>query len=325
MRVVAAGALAAIAGVALAGDSPLEGLVAAEKSFAAESEAHGMRDAFLAFLAEDAITFRPGPILGHKSWEERTSPPGTLVWEPSFAEIAAAGDLGYTTGPWEYRPPAEKNQPTSYGHFVSVWKRSNSGDWLVALDIGIGHDKSEPGYGSGAFTAGPLHPEPEPHDRGGVSFGLGLGGRGFGVGAHTGNGAPDRFSEYADVLDARSLAAADREYGWRIANRGAMDACARMVAKDARFYREGGPPTVGTAAAQEILEGRGGVVTWLPAAQHSSASGDLGYTYGLLEWRAAAKSAPDTSAFVHIWRRMPGQKWQLVLDIENGFPKRGAK
>ena len=113
-----------------------------------------------------------------------------------------------------------------------------------------------------------------------------------------------------------------REYGWRIANRGAMDACQRSVAKDVRFYRDGSTPTVGTAAAQEILERRGGLVTWLPAAQRASASGDLGYTYGLLEWRARAKATPDSSAFVHIWRRMPGEKWKLVFDIENGFPKR---
>lgn len=316
--------LAATATAALAGDTPLDGLVAAEKSFAAESVAHGMRDAFLTFLAEDAITFRPGPIRGRDSWEQRTSPPGTLAWEPSFAEIAAAGDLGYTTGPWEYRAPADKNQPSSYGHFVSVWRRSGSGEWRVALDIGIGHDRSEPGVGSGAFTAGPLHPEPEPRSHGGVSFGMGFGGRGFGVGARTGYGGDDRLSEYADMLDVRSLAAADREYGWRIEHRGVMDACQRMVAKDARYYREGSPPTVGTAAAQEILEKRGGRVTWLPAAQRASASGDLGYTYGLLEWRAQPKAAPDTSAFVHIWRRMPGQKWQLVLDIENEFPKRAG-
>jgi ketosteroid isomerase-like protein len=114
-------------------------LVEAERAFAAASLAKGTRAAFLDFLAEDSILFRPGPVPGKKWIEEHPAPDTLLTWEPAFAEVAQSGDLGYTTGPWEIRPSGPQDKPTAFGHFVSVWKRQTDGAWKVVVDLGISH------------------------------------------------------------------------------------------------------------------------------------------------------------------------------------------
>src|SRR5262245_3867562 len=88
-----------IAPLAAADPTSLDTLVAAERAFSAAAVEHGMQAAFLEYLADGAIVFRPGPVNGRQSWKAR-NPKGALVWGPSFAEISGAGDLGFTTGPW---------------------------------------------------------------------------------------------------------------------------------------------------------------------------------------------------------------------------------
>jgi ketosteroid isomerase-like protein len=136
--------------------SALDSLVAAERAFAARSVEKGVRDAFLEYLAEDGVIFRPLATHGRQSWESRGSVATTLMWEPACAEVSAAGDLGYTTGPWESRPN-DPQRPTGYGHYVSVWQKQAGGSWRVAVDIGVAHAQPKRGLGSGDFTPGPLH------------------------------------------------------------------------------------------------------------------------------------------------------------------------
>lgn len=117
----------------------LTSLIAAEKAFAAQSEQRGMKAAFLANLAEDAVLFRPRPVPGRAWTAEQPEPPGTLAWRPSFAAVARTGDLGYTTGPYEFR----LQDKTNHGHFVSLWARDQGGRWKVVLDAGTPHPRPE--------------------------------------------------------------------------------------------------------------------------------------------------------------------------------------
>ena len=91
---------------------------------------------------------------------------------------------------------------------------------------------------------------------------------------------------------------------------------------DADFYREGAPPTVGFADAVPVLERRVGATTWTTLGHGLANSFDLAYTYGLVEAKAKGAAHPDTSSFVHVWRKDVTGKWKLALDIENEFPKR---
>src|SRR5262245_20123452 len=115
----------------------LESLVDSEKAFAATSVAKGTREAFLSYVAADPVIFRHRPVPG-KKWIQDSNPSSDLLtWRPSFASVSSSGDMGYTTGPWEYKEKREDEKPTRFGHFVSVWKKQSDGNWKVAIDTGI--------------------------------------------------------------------------------------------------------------------------------------------------------------------------------------------
>src|SRR6266853_1859465 len=79
--------------------SELDALIETERAFARLSVAKGTRDAFLANLSDESVLFRPEPVPG-KSWMEKSAPAtAQLDWQPEFADISRAADLGYTTGP----------------------------------------------------------------------------------------------------------------------------------------------------------------------------------------------------------------------------------
>jgi len=118
-------------------------MVEAEKKFYQTGQEKGTRAAFLEFLAEDGIVFRPGPVNGREVWGKREETGFDLVWEPTFAAIARSGDFGYDTGPARWRANRKEEKFTGYGHFISIWKKQKDGTWKVALDCGIENTRSD--------------------------------------------------------------------------------------------------------------------------------------------------------------------------------------
>src|ERR1044072_540347 len=104
-------------------------LVQMEQAFAKAAATKGTRDAFIEFLADDGIIFQPGPVNGKKFWTERQPRKGLLSWEPVFADVSRAGDLGYTTGPWEFLPNGPEDQPAAFGQYFTIWKKQTDGAW----------------------------------------------------------------------------------------------------------------------------------------------------------------------------------------------------
>jgi len=94
------------------------------------------------FLADDGIIFQPGPVNGKKFWGERPARKGLLSWEPVFADVSRAGDLGYTTGPWEFRPNGREDQPVAFG------QRDGQ---IGAVRIEAGADSVKIGIGPGSI------------------------------------------------------------------------------------------------------------------------------------------------------------------------------
>jgi ketosteroid isomerase-like protein len=266
----------------------MDSLVAAERAFAALSVDKGMRDAFLAYLAGDAVIFRPRAVSARPVWEARGPVPATLAWQPAYAEVSAAGDLGYTTGPSEFRPYDAK-EPVSYGHFVSIWQRQGDGAWRVALDVGISHERPAHGVGSRDFTPGPDHAS-----------------------------AGRRAGAEPAAVDLQAL---DRQWSGDERALGAVPAFTRWAASDVRFYREGTEPVRGTRAASAALVAIPGANVWIPDSQRVARSADLGCTYGVLERRASPDGAPDSSVYLHVWRRDRHGHWQAALVLEKPLPK----
>jgi ketosteroid isomerase-like protein len=262
-------------------------LVEAERAFAAASVAKGTRAAFLEYLAEDSILFRPGPVAGKKWIAEHPAPPTLLTWEPAFADVAESSDLGYTTGPWEIRPSNPTGKPTAHGHFVSVWKRQTDGAWKVVVDLGISH--ATPAGASWTLQSSTVN---------------------------TGSGKARRG---ARIDEERSeLLAFDRELANAVSEKGSAQAYLRFLADDARLYRASTFPVVGKREIFAKLSQSAGRPVLQPNKGDVSSAADLGYTYGSSRTMSpdAAGAAGVVGNYVHIWKRK-GNRWTLVLDVES--------
>ena len=128
-------------------NSALDSLVAGERAFAALSQAKGIKESFLYYLAEGAVVFQPQAQDGRQFWQARPATKAILSWEPSFACVSSEGDMGYTCGPWVFQPPPDSSgTPASperflYGHFNSVWIKEKKAGWRVILDVGVTHPR----------------------------------------------------------------------------------------------------------------------------------------------------------------------------------------
>lgn len=347
VRRLAVAAILAAVPLAHADSTALDSLVAAERAFAQSSVEEGMKTAFLAALAPDAILFRPGPVNGVQLWTSRPESPAVLEWAPSFAELSGDGDLGFTSGPWSFRP-AKGQAPVAFGHFVSVWRRDVGRPWRVALDIGVSH--ADPGTPPEAATVtpGPAHEAPDSNAwrgpavevgvgvrSGGLGVGIGtggaavgFGGRGGGVALGFGTAGIRSRQDYVwrrTQHEKNTLMGAERAFAWEARQHGWDAAYRAVAANDLRWYRDGAMPGIGHEAAIAGAATWPRTREWVARGHAVARSWDLGYTYGLAiakPGRGAPKGArPDTAAFVHLWRKDDGGRWRMMLDVESPFPK----
>lgn len=95
-----------------------------------------------AFLAEDITFFAGEKASGRetflKVWAPFFTEGGpTLAWEPTFVEVAASGDLGYSIGTYVRKSKDAQGNPTvGHGNYVTIWKKHAGGSWKAVLDIG---------------------------------------------------------------------------------------------------------------------------------------------------------------------------------------------
>jgi ketosteroid isomerase-like protein len=268
-------------------DAGVESLIEAERAFSRFAGERGIQAAFLEFLADDGILFRPGPVNG-KTWlREHPPDPGRLWWEPAHVELASAGDLGLSTGPWSYTR-AGGDQPVAFGQFASVWRRSPCGRWEVVLDHGISHPQ---GSASGASASAQVE--------GRIS-------------------TPVRDAATGDVGNSESLLAADRSFDAVLSAAGAAIAYGSAAVHPAiRLLRSGKEPVVGReAAARAVLTDEH--LTWDTATAHVSRSRDLGYTHGSA--RPASGPGEATRYYARVWRRAGDGPWRIVLDVAPDAP-----
>ena len=270
-------------------DASLRSLVEAERAFASLSEAKGIKESFVANMADDGILFRPGPVPGKKWMEEHPAPKGVLTWRPDFADIAGSGEMGYTAGPWEFREKSLADKPVAYGQFVTIWKRQPDGVWKVAVDLGVGHPQPE------TAAAEVAHPA---DDRGG--------------------GNPK--SKTDSAAERSALIGMEGELSKDVSAKQTAEAFLSRAADDVRVYRENAFPAVGREAARALLAAQRGAWTWLPADGGVSHSGELGYTYGAYEFKAADGKTAESGNYLRVWKKRAGGGWKIVLDISYPAP-----
>lgn len=133
----------------------IDGMIKAERSFAAHSVTHGTKDAFLHFVDSNAIMYDKGqPVNALKLWSLKEKRPGVLNWQPQFAEIAASQDFGYTAGPWTFQPKTATDSVVARGYFFTVWHLDGKGAWKFLFDIGSDQTPANTAAGVETIQAG---------------------------------------------------------------------------------------------------------------------------------------------------------------------------
>ncbi|HET6890793.1 MAG TPA: nuclear transport factor 2 family protein [Pyrinomonadaceae bacterium] len=273
--------------------SALQSLVDAERAFARTSEAQGTRPAFLAFIAEDGILFRPTATNGKKWMQQNPLPPSEkrplLAWQPAFADIAQAGDMGYTFGPWEYKEDIKDEKPVAYGHFATVWKRQPDGTWKFVIDHGVSHPQP---HGSGKQFSLPQNK----------------------IQKSWKPSKPHVESARRDLLDR------DRQFLNASLSYGPVKAFTDYSSASVKLFRNGSYPFTGVRGITQVLGPKNpGLITlkWEPAGGDVSQSEDLGYTYGT--YSVAANTDPqkpvERGVYMRVWKKEK-DVWKVVLDVE---------
>ncbi len=250
------------------GDSSARDIARAENNFSSASVTNGIKPAFLEFLSDDCVMFNPKPVNGKVLYQNRPANSAQLSWFPTFVEAAASGEMGISTGPWEFRS-TKNDTPAAYGHYFSVWEKQSEGTWKVTLDIGVGYPKERK-------TSEQVH-------------------------IRSLKALDEKRKKGASALS--ELSDAEKSFILLSQKNGTLKAYSQCAAENIRVYRKGNFPTNRKGDALKLLSDLVPQKGFFPVVTKVSSSGDLGYTYGY-----SVNAQNDSSSYVRVWRKENGWK-----------------
>ena len=263
--------------------SSLKSLIETERDFSKLSADHGMKVAFLRYLDDEAILFRPHPVNGIQYTSLREDSGVQLSWEPTRAGVADSHDYGWTTGPYRVAPQQE-GEPPLYGYFVSLWKRQKTDRWKVLMDLGTVNPADQP-----CPEEADLTPRPESGER------------------HT-------------PIVAEALLELEKGLSERIPAEGAAAVYGTVQGEETRLYRDDRCPAVDAAGIEQLLLALPGRPSWEPIEATASAAGDLAYSYGSYRvTERGSDNALEEGYYLRIWEAGPTGA-VLRLEITSPIP-----
>jgi ketosteroid isomerase-like protein len=259
-----------------------QAVIDAENAFAGLSKQQNTREAFITHLDENSIVFSQGePVKGQALWKQRAVGKSLLFWWPVFADAAASGDFGYTTGPFEVSLDRANPVPSVFGYYSTVWKKNEKGEWKVVIDMGITFPSKEKSYSE------------------------------LSVGASAAKGNAKEIASESDLL------LINKNYDAVLSASGKSFEVITL-ATQARVHRTGAWPytTVDAISGSDkndrtySFENLGGGV---------ASSGDMGFTYGKVSRVIAKDGKTETEKlnYLRVWKREEG-KWKIALDVIGG-------
>lgn len=255
----------------------------AERNFARESIMLGRNAAFVKNFAEVSVIFTDKWLTnGKQFWKNRKNAPVVLKWEPEYMDIAESGDFGISTGPWEsqeYRP----NTPVqSTGYFLTVWKKEATGTWKVILD-------------AGSETPAAVKPDHKVY---------------FPPGADKPVEKPAVVSVERSV---REILDTEKSFLMEWKKNNDVEVYMSFLEPIARMQYNGYLPTTNADSIKVLIGYKDKNLNWNSSGAGAASSGDMGYTYGLLE----SQGNPTTikGHYVRIWKKHPGAKWKIALEM----------
>ena len=107
-------------------------------------------DGYMSYYAEDAVEVPNGADAIHgkaniaKTMGFLNDKNNHLTWAPVDAGISSLGDLGWTSGTYEFRSVDKDGKPNvSHGKYTSIWKKQPDGTWKIVLDMGNASEQKQ--------------------------------------------------------------------------------------------------------------------------------------------------------------------------------------
>lgn len=262
----------------------LQGLIAAERGFAQRSLDENTRAAFLANLDKDGIVFQKGePVNGHEVWKALEPNESYLYWWPVYADIAASGDFGYTTGPAEFGGERTNPEPARGIYYSTVWRKNDEGVWKVAIDLGSA--KYTPGPAKTDVTTPVLPP------------------------------ATGRKKINIEV-EKQNLVELDQTYLTKL-HETKKSLLPAYFHTEARIHHGGREPITTQNEIKQFSED--GAFTFEHLGGQIASSGDMGFTYGKVKLDREKDGTRQTLPlnYLRIWKKEKGI-YKIVLDVIGG-------
>ena len=253
----------------------LQKLIETEKAFAQASIDKGTKISFLDFLLKEAIVFdKSMPVNGLEYWQKLDFK-GVITWQPTIAEIAGSSDLGYTVGNYQFHNITAEEKPSTFGSFVTLWKKQADNSWKVAVDMGVSH--AEVVVNSANITE--VYPTFKPYEL-----------------------------KNQMVLAERMVFMNDHFY-WKNA-KNSLNPFEPHLAQNVRIYRRNLKPIIGKENAKVFLKktyDKNLVYTGLKAI--SSNAGDLVCVYGVIS------GAGKSGTYLRIYKQETKDAWKIVVEM----------
>ncbi len=253
----------------------LQKLIENEKAFTQTSNDKGTKNAFLEFLNKESIVFDKSMSVNGLEYWQNVDFKGVNTRQPIQAEIAGSLDLGYTVGDFQFRNNTIDEKPTTFGSFVTLWKKQADNTWKVAVDMGVTHDEV----------------------------------------VNTNQNITENYPSYKPfelknqvILSERMVFMNDHFY-WKNA-KSSLNPFEPHLSQNIRVYRKNLKPIIGKENAKVFLKktyDKTLVYTGLKAI--SSNAGDLVCVYGVIS------GAGKSGTYLRIWKQEAKDSWKMVVEM----------
>jgi hypothetical protein len=108
--------------VSASAQAEFQAMVDADRSLSSYAVEKGTKAAYLRYLGDDGVIFKPEATNGKDWWNLQKVEPTTLLKRTmEYADIASNGLLGYTIGSWEETPKKQGGPARQVGQYITVW------------------------------------------------------------------------------------------------------------------------------------------------------------------------------------------------------------
>jgi ketosteroid isomerase-like protein len=279
--VAAAVVFSLAAGSAQAGANPKD-VAKAERAFAADGAAMGIKQSFLKHMADDAIVFAPDPVNAKQFYGAQSGQnEPRLVWWPTVAAISRSDDLGFTFGPYEL-------DGKRGGHFFTVWKKQADGSWKWVYDGGQQNDASA-SPADGKLRTYPI----------GLPSVSWNAQESLKAGAYNADGA---------TVDIEGL---EKDLAQAAKQEDLVYAYDRYLGHDAIVMGSPNRPAMTEDEIEAELKTRPARINFKRLGGGVSQAGDLAWTYGDADWIKAGEK--KRAHYVRVWQKR-SSGWKIIFD-----------